>query len=365
VVLDVALAPAVTAEGALDIGLLAVGVLVGGRVELGCGDAVRRRSRAAAVDAALAPGSAEDADASPAAFEKRTLAPMATATSPTMAPATAERLTRTTTSLPKRRHLGPKPIVSRRHPRAAGTAHLRPPFEGSRDARSATRSVSTLAGQAGTASRPPSVQCGQPPLVERVDHIPDGVLVGGHRPGDRRYRRPGRRGHHDQRAAHPERPVLAAPHHLPQSAPLVLRQASSTDRFSHRWPRGGFEKLLPRQAFPDESGCVVGGGDDATGGGHHLVLLAALGRPCSILSAPVLQLRQENLRLMGSLMPCDAQPLAGHARPGLCVRVCDGAHEHEPHTSLEGAAASTTTGAAGRVPDEDAPLSSGMAASNR
>jgi hypothetical protein len=119
VVLDVALAPAVTAERALDIGLLAVGVLVGGRVELGCGEAVGRRSRGAAVDAALAPGRAEDADVSPTVFEKRTLAPMATATSPTTAPATAERLTRTSTSLPRRRHLEPKPIVSRRHPRAA------------------------------------------------------------------------------------------------------------------------------------------------------------------------------------------------------------------------------------------------------
>jgi hypothetical protein len=77
------------------MGLLAVGLLATGRVELGCGDAARRRSRAAAADAALAPGRAEDADASPAAFEERTLAPMTTATSPTTAPATAEGATRT------------------------------------------------------------------------------------------------------------------------------------------------------------------------------------------------------------------------------------------------------------------------------
>jgi hypothetical protein len=34
---------------------------------------------------------------------------------------------------------------------------------------------------AGTAARPLRVQRGQPPLVERVDHIPHGVLIGGHR----------------------------------------------------------------------------------------------------------------------------------------------------------------------------------------
>jgi hypothetical protein len=40
---------------------------------------------------------------------------------------------------------------------------------------------------AGTASRPPGVQAGQADLVEAVDHISDGVLVGLHQLGDHRY----------------------------------------------------------------------------------------------------------------------------------------------------------------------------------
>src|SRR2546430_13296974 len=47
--------------------------------------------------------------------------------------------------------------------------------------------------QAGTASRPVRVQRGQPLLVEQVDHVPDGVLIGGPEPGDpghQRARRP-------------------------------------------------------------------------------------------------------------------------------------------------------------------------------
>ncbi len=42
--------------------------------------------------------------------------------------------------------------------------------------------------QAGTASRPPRVQAGQADLVELVDHVADGVLVGLHQLGD--YRDP-------------------------------------------------------------------------------------------------------------------------------------------------------------------------------
>jgi hypothetical protein len=42
--------------------------------------------------------------------------------------------------------------------------------------------------QAGTTARPPRVQRGQAPLVERVNHVPHGVLIGGHQPGDGRHR---------------------------------------------------------------------------------------------------------------------------------------------------------------------------------
>src|SRR2546423_7634270 len=43
---------------------------------------------------------------------------------------------------------------------------------------------------AGTATRPPRAQAGQPHLVERVDDLPDHVLVTLHQPGDRRHRVP-------------------------------------------------------------------------------------------------------------------------------------------------------------------------------
>jgi hypothetical protein len=44
-----------------------------------------------------------------------------------------------------------------------------------------------ITDQAGTASRPLRVQRGQSFGVERVDHVPDGVLIGGDEPGDRRH----------------------------------------------------------------------------------------------------------------------------------------------------------------------------------
>ena len=46
------------------------------------------------------------------------------------------------------------------------------------------------ADQAGTASRPLRVQRRQPPLVEGMDDIADGVLMRRHQPSDRRHRRP-------------------------------------------------------------------------------------------------------------------------------------------------------------------------------
>ena len=62
--------------------------------------------------------------------------------------------------------------------------------------------------QAGTASRPPRVQRGQALGVEQVDHVPDGVLIGGDQPRDRRDQRARRRRHDDHRPPHPDRPVL-------------------------------------------------------------------------------------------------------------------------------------------------------------
>jgi hypothetical protein len=50
----------------------------------------------------------------------------------------------------------------------------------------ATNFLVVVIEQAGTASRPLRVQAGQPDLVEPVDHVADGVLVGLDQAGDHR-----------------------------------------------------------------------------------------------------------------------------------------------------------------------------------
>jgi hypothetical protein len=87
---------------------------------------------------------------------------------------------------------------------------------------------------AGTASRPPRVQCSQPLGVEQMDHIADGVLIGGDQPGNRRHRGTRRRGHDDHRPPDPDRPVLAPPHDLLQPLPFLIGQPPRPDRFGHR-----------------------------------------------------------------------------------------------------------------------------------
>ncbi len=80
-----------------------------------------------------------------------------------------------------------------------------------------------VTNQAGTASRPLRVQSGQPPLVERMNHVPDGVLIRGDQPGNRRHRC-SRRGCHDHGgAADPDRAPAAAAHDLGQPLALVIR----------------------------------------------------------------------------------------------------------------------------------------------
>jgi len=49
-----------------------------------------------------------------------------------------------------------------------------------------------------------------------MDHVPDGVLIRGDQPGDRRHERARRRRHDDHRPPHPDRPVASAPHDLQQ-----------------------------------------------------------------------------------------------------------------------------------------------------
>ena len=76
--------------------------------------------------------------------------------------------------------------------------------------------------EAGTASRPPRVQRGQPPFVERVNHLTNGVLVGADQPGDRRHRCPRRRGHDHGCAPDPDRTAASTAHDLSQRLALVI-----------------------------------------------------------------------------------------------------------------------------------------------
>ena len=116
----------------------------------------------------------------------------------------------------------------------------RPSFSG-RVVAAVTMNVHVLVtDQAGTASRPVRVQRGQALLVEGVDHVADGVLIGGDQPGDRRYRCPGRRRHDDHRPADPDRPMLTAAHDLLQPLPLLIGQPSRPDRFCHRHSNARF-----------------------------------------------------------------------------------------------------------------------------
>ncbi|MBG6091872.1 hypothetical protein IW256_005985 [Actinomadura viridis] len=76
--------------------------------------------------------------------------------------------------------------------------------------------------QAGTVSRPLRVQAGQADLVEPVDHITHGVLVGLDRLGDHRGPVPagGRQQHHRPAIAH--RAGTAAAHDLLQLPPFLI-----------------------------------------------------------------------------------------------------------------------------------------------
>lgn len=94
------------------------------------------------------------------------------------------------------------------------------------------------AESAGTASRPLRVQAGQALLIERVDHIPDGVLVGLHQLGNHRHSLPAGRG---QQHHHP--PVAnragAAPAHDPlQLLTLLVGQSAHIDGLGHRASSG-------------------------------------------------------------------------------------------------------------------------------
>jgi hypothetical protein len=91
---------------------------------------------------------------------------------------------------------------------------------------------------AGTASRPPRVQAGQADLVEAVDHIPDGVLVGLHQLGDHPDPVPAGRGQQHHRAPIAHRVGTSPAHDLLQLLPLLVGQSAHTDRLGHRASSG-------------------------------------------------------------------------------------------------------------------------------
>jgi len=92
--------------------------------------------------------------------------------------------------------------------------------------------------QAGTASRPLRVQGGQADLVEAVDHVAHGVLVGLHELGDHRDPVPAGRGQQHHRAPIAHRTGTVPAHDLLQLLSLLVGQSAHTDRLGHRTSSG-------------------------------------------------------------------------------------------------------------------------------
>lgn len=99
--------------------------------------------------------------------------------------------------------------------------------------------------QAGTASRLLRVQTGQADLVEPVDRVADGVLVGLHQLGDHRHPVPAGRGqqHHRPPVAH--RTGTAPAHDLLQLLPILVGQPAHTDRLRHHNPQQSDQRTPP------------------------------------------------------------------------------------------------------------------------
>ena len=114
----------------------------------------------------------------------------------------------------------------------AGEGHTQLLRSGQRGRDDVGRLVRT--DSAGTTTRPPRVQAGQPDLVEPVDDLPDRVLIGLNQPCDGRHRGSAGRRHDDQSAADPDRPVPAAPHDLLELATLLIGQPPCPYPFCHR-----------------------------------------------------------------------------------------------------------------------------------
>jgi len=128
-------------------------------------------------------------------------------------------------------------------------------FLGARDGRGHDERDVVVTDAAGRPAHPVRVQRGQPPLVERVNHTADGVLIGGDQPGDGRYRRPGRRREDHQPAADPDGFLAASPDQPQQVRALGLTQATGSDRYRHHAPlltptRSRMSLVRPRNSHP-------------------------------------------------------------------------------------------------------------------
>jgi hypothetical protein len=99
-----------------------------------------------------------------------------------------------------------------------------------------------------TSTTPAWCQHGQPLGVERVNHVAHRVRIGGHQPGDRWYRRPGRRRHDDQCTAVPHGVVTAPAYQPEQVLALVGSQPAGPDRSGHDTPRSTPKIRMGRNA---------------------------------------------------------------------------------------------------------------------
>jgi hypothetical protein len=172
--------------------------------------------------------------------------------------------------------------------------------------------------QAGTASRPPRVQAGQPDLIEAVDHITDGVLVRLGQTCDNQDRAAACRGQQHHRPPEPHRAGTALPHDLLQLLPLLLSQPANPDRLTHPTsPR-------PLLSLPTSTTS-----DPANHSGHS-TLCRAPGRGAPVVPSPLIQSRQWATRWLSCLSACRSRACAarpqfhsrGRGARWLCYRRC-------------------------------------------
>jgi hypothetical protein len=110
--------------------------------------------------------------------------------------------------------------------------------------------------QAGTASRPLRVQTGQPDLVERVNHVADGVLIGRHQSRDHWDPIASREGQDDHRPPVPHRAGRAATHDPLQLLPFLISQPANFHWLCHHasapdstvsFHRTGYRRISPER----------------------------------------------------------------------------------------------------------------------